>query len=138
MSGYSGTPLAKKLGIKAGQKALVMNAPSHYWSLFEDIPVDWDVHTRAGKGPYDFIHFFCTKEKTFIDKIMGLRSKLVDTDYLWVSWPKGSSSIETDLKRDFIRTYILKNVGLVDCKVAAVDDDWSACKFMVRIVDRKK
>ena len=136
MSGYSGTPLAKKLGLKEGHRALVLGAPKHYWSLFEELPVDLTIHTRMGKGPYDFIHFFCQKEKDFLKRVGDLRERLKKDGGLWVSWPKGSSSLATDLKRDFIREYILQRVGLVDCKVAAVDEDWSGLKFMYRKTDR--
>jgi len=136
MAGYSKTPLAKKLGYKPGFKVLVLGAPDHYWKLFDEIPLDLTVQTRLGKGPYDLIHFFCTQEKEFVQKVMKFRPVLELTGSLWVSWPKGKSTITTDINRDFIRKFILKNVGLVDCKVAAVDEDWSGLKFMVRKVDR--
>ncbi|MFS4491873.1 DUF3052 domain-containing protein [Maribacter sp. 2308TA10-17] len=134
-SGYSSTPLAKKLGIKEGNTVLLVNEPSHYILLFEDMP-EVDYVDNPSKESLDFIHLFC-KTKTAFEKLaLELKPVLKMTGMLWVSWPKGSSKIETDLNRDYIREYLLDN-GLVDVKVCAVDQDWSGLKFMYRIKDRK-
>jgi len=133
--GYSGTPLAKKLGIKAAYSVLLVNEPKHYLLLFEDMPeVDYVVEPNAKS--VDFIHLFCTEKTKFEKQSLALKPVLKMTGMLWVSWPKGSSKIETDLNRDYIRSYLLAN-GLVDIKVCAVDHDWSGLKFMYRIKDRK-
>lgn len=133
--GYSGTPLAKKLGIKAGYRVLLVNEPKHYLLLFEDMPeVTYVLEGEAES--VDFIHLFCTDRKDFERRSLELKPALKMTGMLWVSWPKGSSKIETDLGRDAIREYLLEN-GLVDVKVCAVDADWSGLKFMYRIKDRK-
>ena len=133
--GYSGTPLAKKLGIKEGYSVVLAHEPKHYLQLFEDMPeVSYPVNPP--NETIDFIHLFCTKKQDFESQSLQLKPVLKMTGMLWVSWPKGSSKIETDLNRDSIREYLLKN-GLVDVKVCAVDQDWSGLKFMYRIKDRK-
>lgn len=133
--GYSGTPLAKKLGIKAGYKVFLVNEPKHYLLLFEDMP-EVDYVVNPSKETIDFIHLFCTSKSDFKKQSLKLKPFLKMTGMLWASWPKGSSKIETDLNRDYIREYLLAN-GLVDVKVCAVDSDWSGLKFMYRIKDRK-
>jgi len=134
-AGYSGTPLAKKLGIKEGFTVCLVNEPKHYATLFDILPEIILVAEPAPKT-IDFIHFFCTSIKVFEEQSLYLKTRLKSNGMLWVSWPKGSSSIPTDLSRDVIRSYLLKN-GLVDVKVCAVDEDWSGLKFMYRIKDRK-
>jgi len=133
-AGYSGTPLAKKLGIKDGAVLLLANEPEHYLGLFEDFP---DVHylKKEKNESADFIHLFCTEKSRFELEFVELKPLLKKTGMFWVSWPKGSSKIETDLNRDSIRDYILAK-GLVDVKVCAVDSNWSGLKFMYRIKDR--
>ena len=134
-SGYSGTPLAKKLGIKAGHSVILVNEPKHYLLLFEDMPEVTYV-TKPSATTVNFIHLFCTSKSTFESQSLEFKAALKMTGMLWVSWPKGSSKIETDLNRDYIREFLLGN-GLVDVKVCAVDKDWSGLKFMYRIKDRK-
>lgn len=134
-AGYSGTPLAKKLGIKEGNSVLLVNEPNHYLSLFEEMPAVNFVMNRASAS-VDFIHLFSTNKSDFERQSLELKRALKMTGMLWISWPKGSSKIETDLNRDYIREYLLEN-GLVDVKVCAVDQDWSGLKFMYRIKDRK-
>ncbi len=134
-SGYSTTPLAKKLGIKEGHIVLLVNEPSHYILLFEDMP-EVNYVENPPRESIDFIHLFCTRKVDFEKQSLQLKPALKMTGMLWVSWPKGSSKIETDLNRDYIREYLLEN-GLVDVKVCAVDQDWSGLKFMYRIKDRK-
>lgn len=133
-SGYSGTPLAKKLGIKDGYTMLLKNEPMHYLSLFADFPEVNRVEVPK-KQSIDFIHFFETSNTRFENDILEVIPFLKKTGMLWVSWPKGKSKIETDLSRDSIRIYLLNN-GLVDVKVCAVDEDWSGLKFMYKIKDR--
>ncbi|MFK7813751.1 MAG: DUF3052 domain-containing protein [Maribacter sp.] len=134
-TGYSGTPLAKKLGIKEGHSVLLVNEPSHYILLFEDMP-EVNYISNISKESVDFIHLFAKNKTLFEKQSLEVKTALKMTGMLWVSWPKGSSKIETDLNRDYIREFLLKN-GLVDVKVCAVDKDWSGLKFMYRIIDRK-
>jgi len=134
-AGYSGTPLAKKLGIKEGITIVLYNRPDYYWDLFSDLPESIKELTGVKKEEADFIHVFC-KTIEELEKIIPIyKAALKKTGMLWVSWPKGSSKISTNLKRDDIRSYVL-HIGLVDIKVAAIDEDWSGLKFVYRVSDR--
>ena len=134
-SGYSQTPLAKKLGLKSGYTFMLYNAPDHYFNLFEDLPEHLIELQEFKENTIDFIHIFCTTFSNLSKTINTYKPLLKINGILWVSWPKGSSKISTDLKRDPIRELILKT-GLVDIKVAAIDKDWSGLKFVYRLKDR--
>jgi len=134
-SGYSGTPLAKKLGIKSDHNFLLYNEPKHYFNLFSDFPKDTTNLKDIEKDTADFIHIFCTTEKELFEAVTLVKPALKKSGMLWVSWPKGSSKIHTDLKREPVRDYVLSK-RLVDIKVAAIDDDWSGLKFVYRLKDR--
>ena len=134
-SGYSGTPLAKKLGIKSGFQIVIENAPVSYTSLFTEFPDDVTIQEYPKRESLDFVHLFCTTYAELKTYAVDCKSLLKKTGMLWVSWPKGSSKIPTDLKRDAIREYLL-TIGLVDIKVAAVIADWSGLKFVYRTKDR--
>ena len=136
MHGYSKTPLARKLGIKEGFSILLVNPPDHYFELFVDFPKNMKEVDDPNNGSLDFIHLFCTSNGYLEKETYRLKPLLKKTGMLWVSWPKGTSEIETDLNRDIIREYILSEIGLVDIKVAAIDDDWSGLKFVYRTKDR--
>ncbi len=134
-SGYSGTPLAKKLGLKENYKVFLYNAPEHYFDLFSDLPQNlYIVEDERFKG-VDFIHLFFTSINDLETNVKKHIAYLKKDGLLWISWPKGQSKIQTDLKRDLIREHIL-DLGLVDIKVAAIDEDWSGLKFVYRIKDR--
>lgn len=133
-AGYSGTPLGKKLGIKDEYVVLLVNEPSYYLKLFVDLPEVQFVKSPATTS-VDFIHLFSTSKEDFEKESKVLKPLLKKEGMLWVSWPKGSSKIETDLSRDYIREYVLA-IGLVDVKVCAVDEDWSGLKFVYRLKDR--
>ncbi|MEL6974195.1 MAG: DUF3052 domain-containing protein [Bacteroidota bacterium] len=134
-AGYSGTPLAKKLGIKEGFHIVLYNVPEHYFELFSDLPEDLvRLDSPTGESA-DFVHAFLTTYKALQEQSEFFKSILKKNGMLWVSWPKGSSKIQTDLKRDMIREHLL-DVGLVDIKVAAVDENWSGLKFVYRKKDR--
>lgn len=128
--GYSGTPLLKKLGIKADYGCLAINPPSPYLEWLGELPEG--AQFEGATAPYDFIHWFVTTEEELSSGLTDLVSILKSTGMVWVSWPKGSSSIPTDINRDLIRTHLLQNSDLVDIKVCAVSDDWSGLKFMIR------
>lgn len=134
-SGYSGTPLAKKLGLKPDYSIYLVNQPETYWNLFELLPEN--IHEVSGPSPesIDFIHLFCTSMEELQLHAEQCKSFLKKSGLLWVSWPKGSSSIATELKREPIRNHLLQ-IGLVDVKVAAIDKDWSGLKFVYRTKDR--
>ncbi|WP_236262849.1 hypothetical protein [Aggregatimonas sangjinii] len=84
----------------------------------------------------DFIQFFCTRIIELETTLHDYLRKMKKTGLLWISWPKGASKIKTDLNRDIIRSFVLKTTGLVDVKVAAVDEDWSGLKFVYRLENR--
>lgn len=132
-AGYSATPLARKLGIKSGYRIELVNEPDHYGDLFDDLPGDLVLDHDGSE--LDFIHIFITREKDLEGLVRDAMLKMKKNASLWISWPKGASTIETDLNRDIIREKILE-IGLVDVKVAAVDEDWSGLKFMYRKKDR--
>lgn len=134
-TGYSKTPLAKKLGIKEGFKLLFYNQPEHYFDLFTGFPEDVEILEDTSPETADFIHLFCASFEELKSTIPNYKKALKKNGLLWVSWPKGSSSIQTDLKRDPIREYLIE-IGLVDVKIAAVDKDWSGLKFVYRVKDR--
>lgn len=134
-AGYSQTPLAKKLGIKPGYRIMVVNKPAHYETLFSDFPENVTEVKDSKANSLDFIHLFVEELDHLEVEFPKLKPLLKQTGMFWISWPKRSSSILTNLNRDIIRRFILKN-GLVDTKVCAVDDNWSGLKFMHRIKDR--
>ncbi len=134
-SGYSQTPLAKKLGIKDGYTALFVNRPSHYFELFSDFPQNINVVKSGIELEVDFIHLFVMSIEELEDRIVYTKPLLKKDGLIWVSWPKGTSKIKTDLKRDYVREFIL-DIGLVDVKVCSIDDDWSGLKFVYRLKDR--
>ena len=134
-AGYSGTPLAKKLGIKPNFSMYVINPPTTYWSLLDPIPEGIFEMENPQKESVDFVHLFCTTREELETHSGYCKSILKKTGLVWVSWPKGSSKIPTDLKRDPIREHLL-GLGLVDTKVAAINEDWSGLKFVYRIKDR--
>lgn len=134
MSGYSGTPLAKKLGIREGSKISLFNQPDYYFSLFTDFPTDVTIlknHSRA-----DLIHYFTKQKKQLIKDISKLKSSIEQNGMIWISWPKKSSKIETDITEDLVRNLALEN-GLVDIKVCAVDEIWSGLKLVIPVKNRK-
>ncbi len=135
-TGYSSTPLAKKLGIKEGFTILLYNEPSNYFDLLADYPTGTKILKRIpAKSKVDFIHLFVTSYAELAKNVPKYKRVLNKNGLMWISWPKGSSNISTDLKRDSIREHLL-DIGLVDVKVAAIDKDWSGLKFVYRIKDR--
>jgi hypothetical protein len=135
MAGYSGTPLPQKLGIKAAMTVVALNAPPNYRRLLGKIPSDVKFANRVG-AKSNFIHFF-TKDRTELAKQLKLlRKKIVDNGVVWISWPKKSSGVPTDITEDVIRDLALP-IGFVDIKVCAVDETWSGLKLMIRKTNRK-
>ena len=134
-AGYSGTPLAKKLGIKPGFKLLLVNPPDYYYSLFDDMPPEVEeVDDRT--QDVNFIHYF-VKERSQLENDFGkLKSRMDINGMIWISWPKKASKVPTDVDDSVVRKTGLDN-GLVDIKVCAVDQIWSGLKFVYRKEDRK-
>ncbi len=134
-AGYSGTPLAKKLGIKSGFRIKVHSEPDYYFSLFPDWPDDVELVDSPDQESLDFIHVFAVNRAALEALVYDGKPLLKKNGIFWVSWPKGSSGIATDINRDDIREFVLE-IGLVDVKVAAIDDQWSGLKFIYRKEDR--
>jgi hypothetical protein len=136
MAGYSQTPLVKKLGIKAGQSVLVVNAPKNFLA-HELQPLPENVRLTPGQPGKQlaFIMLFVDSAKSLQKEFPKLKQKLASDGILWISWPKKSSSIETDLSFVVIQQSGLK-LGLVDVKICAVNETWSGLKFVYRLNDR--
>jgi hypothetical protein len=134
-SGYSGTPLAKKLGIKSGFNIRLINAPEHYLSLFTDLPTDICFVDEPG-SKLNLIHFFTKSYDELSEKLPVLKEQITQNGIIWISWPKKASKIATDITEDKIRDLALE-MGLVDVKVCAVDEIWSGLKLVIRVKDRR-
>ena len=133
MTGYSGTPLAKKLGFKDDFKVLLINQPDYYFQLFPALPEIKIVNAKAKE--VDVIHFFTKSKAELFEVYPKLKNQIKKSGIIWVSWPKKASKVETDLDENIIRDFGLKT-GLVDVKVCAVDEVWSGLKFVYRKIDR--
>jgi len=132
-TGYSGTQLAKKLGIKKGFKISLFNQPEYYFELFTDFPANVKV---INNSKVDFIHYFVKVAKQLQKDITKLKNGIEQNGMIWISWPKKSSKVETDITEDVVRMIALTN-GLVDIKVCAVDETWSGLKLVIPVKDRK-
>jgi hypothetical protein len=128
--GYSGTPLAKKLGIKPNQRVLTLGAPADYAQLVAPLPDGATIVTRSTK-PLEIAHIFVHTARELNDHLRRLRTAIVDDGVVWVSWPKRASKVETDVTEDVVRAIALP-MGFVDVKVCAVDETWSGLKLVIR------
>jgi len=135
MAGYSGTPLPQKLGIKPGLMVVTINPPANYRRLLGQIPDSVTFSERLKSGS-SFVHLFTSRRSEMQKKMSILRDKISDNGAIWVSWPKKSSGISTDVTEDVIREIALP-LGFVDIKVCAVDQTWSGLKLMIRRENRK-
>src|SRR2546430_2183667 len=115
MAGYSGKPLFEKLGVKAGQKVFIWNAPESYQIELKPLKRSIDLKTHAD-GPLDFIHLFTSSRRELEERLPKLKQELDQKGSLWISWPKKSSGVKTDLTENVIRDIALA-CGLVDVKV---------------------
>lgn len=130
MAGYSGTPLAKKLGIKPGSSVLVVNAPDDYRELLEPLPDGVKFVTRVSETT-DLVHVFASSRKILERALWRYRSAIRPDAAIWASWPKKSSRVPCDIDEDTVRQIALP-LGLVDIKVCAVSDIWSGLKLVIR------
>ena len=130
MAGYSGTPLAKKLGVKEGSHIVVAGAPPYYFSLLEPLPAKVHFSSRM-TDVTDIVHVFSTRRAELQAMLSGCRQTLKPTGMVWVSWPKKAAKTSTDITEDTIREIALP-LGFVDIKVCAIDDLWSGLKLVVR------
>ena len=136
MAGYSGTPLVTKLGIKAGFRVGLVNAPAGFKKELGAMPENVKIFVSSLSKPLDLIIFFVKKELELKTKFPLLAEKLTASGMLWVAWPKKSSKVSTDLSFSNVQRTGL-DVGLVDVKICAVNDIWSGLKFVYRVKDRK-
>jgi len=133
--GYSGTPLAKKLGIKPPMELLTVHAPKEYRSWLGELPSGVKLITKA-KPPIDAVHIFVI-ERLELDMLLSrLRNKLKPSGFVWVSWYKKSAKMQTDITEDVIREIALP-LGFVDVKVCAVSEQWSGLKLVIRKLQRR-
>lgn len=134
MAGYSDAPLVKKLGIKPGSRILPLHAPANYASLIAPLPENATLVSRVTSRT-DIVHVFSTKRTELSGTLKRLRETLTDEGAIWVSWPKKSAKVATDITEDTVREVALP-LGFVDIKVCAVDDVWSGLKLVVRRKNR--
>lgn len=133
-AGYSGTPLARKLGVKPDTRVALIHAPDDAEALLAPIPDGVRIR-RMAQGPVEVAVAFYTRARDLEREIPRLRDVIVTDGGLWLAWPKKSSGVETDVTFDVVQRAGL-GVGLVDNKVAAIDDTWSGLRFVVRLDDR--
>jgi hypothetical protein len=129
-AGYSGTPLAKKLGIVAGSRICVIGAPFAYRALVVPWPAGAIVEREVDSGT-DIVHLFVRERAALEREVARLRRALRDDAVLWISWPKKTARVATDIVEDVVRAVALP-LGWVDVKVCAVDAVWSGLKLVVR------
>ncbi len=130
MAGYSGTPLAQKLGIKEGSVVAVVGAPRGF--ALGTLPTGATVRARlAGKALLDVVLVFVTSRATLERQLAACRPRIQQTGGIWIAWPKRASGIATDVTEDTVRDVALPT-GLVDNKVCAIDDTWSGLRLVIR------
>ena len=135
-AGYSGTPLPKKLGLADGQRVLFISLPKELNELrkaahFREMAqAGWETFTDGDPG-YDLIHGFTASRAVLENAAKPLMDQIDRNGTIWISWPKKASKVPTDITEDVIRDVVLP-IGLVDVKVAAVNDIWSGLKLVIR------
>jgi hypothetical protein len=134
-SGYSGTALPQKLGVKPGMIVVAIDAPDNYRKLLAPIPSGVNFATRPTRNT-KVVHLFATHRTELANQLSILRRKIAEDAAVWVSWPKRSSGVATDITEGVIRSIALP-LGFVDVKVCAVDKIWSGLKLMIRRENRK-
>jgi hypothetical protein len=135
MAGYSGKPLSQKLGLKPGFCVFVVGAPMDYRKLVGDWPEGAKL-VKEARAPLDVVHLFVTEANGLAAHLRKYRATIAPDGMIWVSWPKKSSGVATDLSDIAIRDAALP-LGLVDIKVCAVDEVWSSLKFVIRREQRR-
>ncbi|HEY9167538.1 MAG TPA: DUF3052 family protein [Candidatus Kryptonia bacterium] len=134
-AGYSGTPLVDKLGLKENFKIRIVNRPGYYFDLLPRLPKGIRILTDR-KTKKDQVHYFVKESKELMRAIPALKDEIEQNGTIWISWPKKSSGVETDVTEDVVRKSALSN-GLVDVKVCAIDEMWSGLKLVIPVKNRK-
>jgi hypothetical protein len=135
MAGYSGTPLPKKLGVRANQRIALINEPQDFRKILGALPKNTTVVKRFNR-PLDLIMLFVDRERVLRKEFPVLAKRLSQDGMIWVAWPKKSAGVPTDLVFERVQRIGL-DCGLVDVKICAIDDVWSGLKFVIRLKDRK-
>ena len=133
-AGYSGTPLAKKLGFKAPMTVYTVDAPREYREWLDGLDPGVDFSPRAPR-PLAAAHVFVTRRADLAKHAAALRKSLEPAGFAWISWPKKSAKVATDITEDTIREVVLP-MGFVDVKVCAVSEVWSGLKLVIRKSER--
>jgi hypothetical protein len=137
MAGYSGTPLATKLGIKENHRVAVIKAPAGFIQTLGDLPEGVQLHENGRTSALDVMLYFTRTRAELVKRFSALAGCLCPAGGLWIAWPKKASGVATDLTEDRVREIGLE-AGLVDNKVCAVDETWSGLRFVIRLKDRPK
>ena len=135
MAGYSGRSVVQKLGIKPGFRIFVDGSPESYDELIGPLPADVTLAPRL-KAPLDMAHVFATQAAALRKRLPACREAIAPGGMVWVSWPKKSSGVATDVTENVVRATAL-SIGLVDIKVCAMDDTWSGLKLVIPLEKRK-
>lgn len=132
MAGYSGTPLATKLGIKEGHRVLLLNAPAHFTDLLEPLPANVTIVTSPVRSQQaNVVVAFFVKRSQFEKRLPAVLKAMTHDAGFWTAWPKKTSKVPTDITENTIREVALPT-GLVDNKVCAIDETWSALRLVIR------
>ncbi|MDO8210468.1 DUF3052 domain-containing protein [Conexibacter sp. CPCC 206217] len=134
-AGYSGTPLPKKLGIKAGQRIAFLDAPAEFAVALGELPEGVGAVRTSARGPLDLVVAFFVERRRLRERLPRLIAALEPDGALWIAWPKKASRVPTDVTEDVVRELGLA-AGVVDVKVCAIDTTWSGLKLVVRVADR--
>jgi hypothetical protein len=126
-------PLYKKLGLKDGQKVILTNIPENYFDLLEEVP---EVEEAEGIEQADFVHIFESSLSALEKSFAEVFQRLAQKGMIWVSWPKKTAKVPTDLDYHSAKSVAVKH-GMVDVKISAIDDTWTACKYIVPLKNRK-
>ncbi|TMA22504.1 MAG: DUF3052 family protein [Deltaproteobacteria bacterium] len=136
MAGYSGTPLATKLGIKPGHEVALFRPPPDFEKTLGELPENVHVQVGlAGKTPLDVIVAFFSKRAELERQLASLRRRMAPACGLWIGWPKKASGVPTDMTENVVREIALPT-GLVDNKVCAIDETWSGLRLVIRLENR--
>jgi hypothetical protein len=135
MAGYSGTPLAQKLGIKEGSKVSLFGAPEGFETELDPLPEGVDLRRESRRSEVDVVIWFVDRQVDLASRLPVMMGRIASDGGLWVAWPKRSSGVATDLDGNWVRESIL-GAGLVDNKVCAIDLTWSGLRGVFRLRDR--
>ena len=134
-SGYSGTPLVRKLAITEGDRVGLVGAPGTFAATLGELPDGARVARLRAGAPYDVIVAFFSARRTLERRLQGILGSLDRAGGLWIAWPKQSSGVRSDVSESVVRELGLR-AGAVDNKVCAIDETWSALRFVIRLRDR--